>query len=79
MNFSPPTIMDELRRALAEQSFGVESYTVKESENTTEAAAVVKLLEGVTVVISLSSHGFHVSAHERDVCTARPKKDTYSH
>ncbi len=49
----------ELERALSEQAFGISSYEVV-SCTELEASAVVTLLEGKTVSISLTPRGYTV-------------------
>lgn len=51
---------DELRRALSEQSFGIQSYTMT-AATPQSASATVFLLEGQRVVISLENRGYFVS------------------
>ncbi|EJF57081.1 hypothetical protein DICSQDRAFT_70216 [Dichomitus squalens LYAD-421 SS1] len=50
---------DELERALKEQSFGITSFEIV-STTPLKAAASVVLLEGPTVLVSLSNRGFQV-------------------
>lgn len=52
-----PTV--ELTSALGEQCFGIVDFTIV-SSTVHEASARVALLEGNTVIISLSSHGYTV-------------------
>jgi len=59
----PPSFFSsELRRALTEQLFGIESFVIK-SDSVLESTAAVTLLEGKSITISLSSCGYHVSGH----------------
>ncbi|KAF4577352.1 hypothetical protein EYR40_009289 [Pleurotus pulmonarius] len=51
---------DELSRALTEQSFGITSYRLETSASTLLASAVVTLLEGKTIRITLTSQGYHI-------------------
>ena len=56
----PPTFtQEELARALKEQSFGINSYEIV-STTPLKATASVVLLEGQTILVSLSSRGFQV-------------------
>ncbi|TBU23198.1 hypothetical protein BD309DRAFT_951956 [Dichomitus squalens] len=50
---------DELERALKEQSFGITSFEIV-STTPLKAAASVVLLEGPTVLVSLSNRGFQL-------------------
>lgn len=67
---------NELVRALAEQTFGIESFEIKEGNVTEhEATAEVQLLEGTTVEISLTSRGYQVCNYP----PLRTKADYPSH
>ena len=56
----PPTFtQEELARALKEQSFGINTYEII-STTPLKATASVILLEGQTILVSLSSRGFQV-------------------
>ena len=57
---SPPFYSDELRRALIEQVFGIEGFTIIQARTFAQASAEVTLLEGRTITISLSYSGFYV-------------------
>ncbi|KAI0669263.1 hypothetical protein C8Q78DRAFT_1042559 [Trametes maxima] len=52
-------VREELERALAEQSFGISGFEVT-SSSPLKAAARVDLLEGDSVLISLTSRGFQL-------------------
>ena len=52
-------VKEELSRALNEQSFGITSYEIV-SSTPLKAAARIVLLEGDTILVSLSSRGFQV-------------------
>ena len=52
-------VKEELSRALNEQSFGITSHEII-SSTPLKAAARVVLLEGDTILLSLSSRGFQV-------------------
>jgi hypothetical protein len=49
----------ELRRALSEQAFGITSASIV-SSSSTDATAVIALLEGVTVCVVLTIQGYKV-------------------
>ena len=56
----PPTFtQEELARALKEQSFGITTFEIV-STTPLKATASIVLLEGQTILVSLSSRGFHV-------------------
>jgi len=57
---SPHFYYAELTRALAEQFFGISSFTVNPPTSPLEATAVVNLLEGMTINISLTSQGYQI-------------------
>ena len=50
----------ELHRALDEQSFGIATYTIAPSASALQAIASVTLLEGQTILITLSARGYRV-------------------
>jgi len=50
---------DELQRALTEQSFGITNFSISTSTSL-RATAFVTLLEGHTITIALSTHGYSV-------------------
>jgi len=50
----------ELERALEEQSFGISEFELEDSTSSLESSALVTLLEGEVVAISLSSRGYQV-------------------
>lgn len=50
---------DELHRALQEQSFGIESFSM-ENATSLQATATVKILEGLNVTLKLTIRGFTV-------------------
>jgi hypothetical protein len=50
----------ELERALEEQSFGIAGFELLTSTSSLESSALVTLLEGDIVNISLSSRGYQV-------------------
>lgn len=52
-------LVDELRRALTEQLFGIQTFTIT-STNSVHAAACVALLEGSEITVDLSVAGFTV-------------------
>ena len=53
-------VEEELVRALTEQSFGIASYEVV-STSPMKATALVVLLEGESILVSLTSRGYQVS------------------
>ena len=53
----------EIRRALEEQSFGIKSFTLLESDSGAQARATVILLEGQKITIKLNSQGYAVRPH----------------
>lgn len=63
---TPSFFHDELRRALAEQSFGITAYALTHWTSQ-EAKARVELLEDVTVEIVLSIRGFQVAHISFDI------------
>ncbi|KAF5315164.1 hypothetical protein D9619_007218 [Psilocybe cf. subviscida] len=50
----------ELQRALKEQTFGIKSYSVS-SNSSNQAIALVVLLEGSKISVSLTTQGFSIS------------------
>ncbi len=52
-------VIEELSRALDEQSFGITSHEIV-SSSPLKAVARIVLLEGDTILVSLSSRGFQV-------------------
>jgi hypothetical protein len=50
----------ELEKALEEQSFGIAGFQLLQSSNSLESSALVTLLEGIIVNISVSSRGYQV-------------------
>ena len=62
-------VKEELSRALNEQSFGITSHEII-SSTPLKAAARVVLLEGDTILLSLSSRGFQVRT--LGFCSIRP-------
>lgn len=53
----------ELSRALSEQSFGLTRYEVARQLSAHEATAVVTLLEGTDIRVSLDIRGYRVNLH----------------
>jgi len=51
---------DELQRALEEQSFGIAGFELLSSTSSLESSALVTLLEGDVVTISVSSRGYQL-------------------
>jgi len=51
---------DELERALREQSFGIAGFELLRSTSSLESSALVTLLEGDVVNISLSARGYQL-------------------
>lgn len=62
---STPFASSELALALAEQTFGIQSYSMLTKSGTAgtqlQASAELELLEGTQVEISLTSRGYQVS------------------
>jgi len=56
---------DELERALEEQSFGISEFELEDSTSSLESSALVTLLEGEVVAISLSSRGYQLIRNPR--------------
>ena len=54
---------NELSRSLSEQSFGLSRYEVAGQYSPHEATAVVTLLEGTTIRVSLNMRGYQVNLH----------------
>lgn len=54
---------DELSRALSEQSFGLSRYEVARQHSPHEATAIVTLLEGTSISLSLNMRGYRVILH----------------
>lgn len=50
----------ELERALGEQSFGIAGFELLRPTSSLESSAIVTLLEGDVLNISLSSRGYRV-------------------
>ncbi|RDB17996.1 hypothetical protein Hypma_000834 [Hypsizygus marmoreus] len=57
---------DELRRALAEQSFGLQTFHITTTENL-HAKASATLLEGDEITISLTIRGYSVESNKPTV------------
>ncbi|KAH0832027.1 hypothetical protein J3R83DRAFT_12932 [Lanmaoa asiatica] len=55
---------NELSRALSEQSFGLTRYEVTRLYSAHEATAVVTILEGNTIRVSLNVRGYQVNLHQ---------------
>ncbi|KAH7885290.1 hypothetical protein F5I97DRAFT_1928689 [Phlebopus sp. FC_14] len=53
---------DELRRALAEQAFGIARYDVAGQSTPLAATASVTLLEGITITVTLDVRGYQVDS-----------------
>jgi len=51
---------NELSRALSEQSFGLSRYEVARQQSPHEATAVVTLLEGTSISVSLDMRGYRL-------------------
>lgn len=58
---TPSFYHNELNRALSEQSFGLTRYDVARQHSPHEATAVVTLLEGTNIRVSLNIRGYQVS------------------
>lgn len=54
---------NELSRALSEQSFGLTRYEVARQYSAHEATALVTLLEGTNIRVSLDIRGYRVNLH----------------
>jgi hypothetical protein len=54
---------NELSHSLSEQSFGLSRYEVARQYSPHEATAVVTLLEGTTIGVSLNMRGYQVNLH----------------
>jgi hypothetical protein len=55
----------ELQRALQEQLFGIASFHMLQPSDRLQAVAIVTLLEGPKLTISLTSRGYHVSDQKK--------------
>ncbi|KAF9221650.1 hypothetical protein BS17DRAFT_710924 [Gyrodon lividus] len=59
MTSTPPSFYyNELRRALSEQSFGLTRHDVARQYTAHEASAIIILLEGTTLRVSLNARGY---------------------
>ncbi|KAG8214561.1 hypothetical protein J3R82DRAFT_9624 [Butyriboletus roseoflavus] len=54
---------NELTRALSEQAFGLTRYEITGRYSAHEATALVTLLEGTNIRVSLNTRGYRVNSH----------------
>ena len=79
MTSLPPSFYhNELNRALSEQSFALTRYEVTRQHSVHEATALVTLLEGTNIRVSLNTRGYRVNLHHSTTvviadCTCVPK------
>ncbi|KAI9573632.1 hypothetical protein HD554DRAFT_2167201 [Boletus coccyginus] len=61
---TPSFYHNELSRALSEQSFGLTRYDVARQHSPHEATAVVTLLEGTNIRVSLNMRGYQLDGEQ---------------